>query len=58
MNLDVLLVGWLVVGLFFVSLLNGLMFVVLIKNLHWLWIRKREDQIDQCDYIVQKIREG
>lgn len=53
---QIMLVGWLVVGLFFVSICNGLMFLVLLKNLHWLWVRKREDLKDQADYVIAKIR--
>ena len=45
----------LLLALTFIFLVNVLMFFVLIKNLGWLWKRKREDLLDQAELIANKV---
>jgi hypothetical protein len=38
------------------SVINVIILAVLVKHLHWLWIRKREDMIEMSHYIADKIK--
>lgn len=38
------------------AIVNAIILAVLVKHLHWLWIRKREDMLEMSHYIADKIK--
>ena len=47
----------LLLALLVMFLVNCVMFFVLVKNLGWLWKRKREDLLEQAELISKQVVE-
>lgn len=57
MSLDQVLMLFFVLAALIASAVNFLIFIVLIKNLRWLWVRSKEDRIEEAEYVAGKVVE-